>query len=498
MSQNSWFEHFKEQLQGLTEAYESSGSSLSLLGYALQEQRLRSDEFLLWAVASYKLPRLQSRFFTETPLSQEMFAKWATHYRWSAECLPVAEWDGSLIVACLQPPQDFPSFPSAVLVLAEPQSLSQAWDYFHPERVARLAAAEIEAKTVVQTKEDIPEGIDLSAATTSTKKSDSFSFDDLGVSSDAVSEATNSGVEISDAPFEESSSDDALVGLFESSSVVKLESFGSAAPTPIGSDSVSDIIIATETVSTPMPETSIPKVTLEKTVVLEKPAPENTSSGLTALGKIPPAPNATGVVKTNTPGTPPPPPAPEAEMPFEETFGNHPSPIVAKPAGIARPTVNPVASGNFSLEKLKKKNTTITEKIKVTLSEMKTYFDKSMILTIDEQESQIVAFAWDENFKDIKDTSMRFPLKTPSMFNIVVSTQKPYHGYVALNEINERFFDDWNQGKVPDHITISPMMMDDKIVGLLVGFADKTAYNKVSLNLVEKLSSEFVKGLQAA
>jgi hypothetical protein len=117
---------------------------------------------------------------------------------------------------------------------------------------------------------------------------------------------------------------------------------------------------------------------------------------------------------------------------------------------------------------------------------------------LDEQETQIVAFAWDENFRDIKDTNMRFPLKTPSIFNIVVSTQKPYHGYVSLNEINERFFDDWNQGRVPDHVTISPLMMGDKLIGLLVGFADKTAYNKVSLALAEKLSTDFTKGLQAA
>jgi hypothetical protein len=41
-------------------------------------------------------------------------------------------------------------------------------------------------------------------------------------------------------------------------------------------------------------------------------------------------------------------------------------------------------------------------------------------------------------------------------------------------------------------------MMSDKIVGLLVGFSDKTAYNKTSLNLAEKLSSGFFKGFQAA
>ncbi len=81
---------------------------------------------------------------------------------------------------------------------------------------------------------------------------------------------------------------------------------------------------------------------------------------------------------------------------------------------------------------------------------------------------------------------------------MVVSTQKPFHGYISLNEINEKFFEDWNQGRIPDHVTITPILVEEKLVGMLVGFAEKSAYNKVSLHLAEKLSLDFVKGLQAA
>lgn len=464
MNQNSWFEHFKEQLQGLTEAFESSGSTLSLLGYALKEKRLSSEEYFKWAVSHHKLPKLQSRFFTETPLSQEMFAKWATHYRWSVECLPVAEWDGSLIVVCLQPPQDFPSFPSSVLVLTELENIENVWEQFHPRSVV--------APTSQEDTSASPEGMDLSALTQSPRKaSDSFSFEDLGVASDIHnSEATNSGVEYpsADDKAENRNSDETLAGLFDGPTIVKLEAVPSSS---------------------------------EKTVILEKPPSENTTSGLTGLSKIipPPPMNASQIaVSTPTP-TPPPPPAQSHQEVFEESFGNKKIPVMPRPSGVAKPTVNPVASGNFSLERIKKKNlAVINDRIKGTLSEMKIYFEKSMILTLDEQETQIVAFAWDENFQGIKDTNMRFPLKTPSIFNIVVSTQKPYHGYVSLNEINERFFDDWNQGKIPDHVTVTPIVVQEKIVGLLVGFADKTAYNKVSLTLAEKLSNDFVKDLQAA
>ena len=175
-------------------------------------------------------------------------------------------------------------------------------------------------------------------------------------------------------------------------------------------------------------------------------------------------------VATAKPNIPPPPPMGETTpVPFEESFGNKPIPIVPRPSGVAKPTMNPVANGNFALDKLKKKNSAIVaEKVKKVLSEMKSHFEKSMILTLDEQETQVTAFAWDENFQGIKDTSLRVPLKTPSIFNVVATTQKPFHGYISLNEINEKFFEDWNQGRIPDHVTISPIMMNDKLVGCLL------------------------------
>src|SRR5690606_26957692 len=114
MAQNAWIEHFNQQLQGLEEFRQTSGSSLSLLAYAFDQQRLSSEEYLSWAINHYQIPRLQRRFFTEAPPSNEIFAKWSHHYAWSQECLPIAEWDGSLIVACLQPPENFPQTPHAI------------------------------------------------------------------------------------------------------------------------------------------------------------------------------------------------------------------------------------------------------------------------------------------------------------------------------------------------------------------------------------------------
>jgi len=480
MSHHLWFEHFKEQLQGLTESFEQSGSPLSLLGYALQEKRLRSDEYLKWAMTHYRLPVLQSRFFSETPLSQEMFAKWATHYPWSVECLPVAEWDGSLIVACLQPPQDFPTTPSSIIVLADFESLQNTWFHFHPEKKAAAPTATAVAAS------DAPEGIDLSTATVNKQgPSDSFSFEDLGVAGEAAE------VLAEENP---ASSEEKMDGLFDGPTVIRLEALppkedSSAAPIP---QETAAAVPASEGKTIVSKSSDDALMQLSEELEPQKAPPQ-----------MPPVPTPAATVEPGVAkkGAIPPPPPPKSELPppFEDSFGNKPIPITPRPAGVAKPTINPVATGHFVLEKIKKKNTAlINERVKQVLSEMKAHFDKAMILTLDEQETQLTAFAWDENFQGIKDTSMRVPLKTPSIFNIVASTQKPFHGYISLNEINEKFFEDWNQGRIPDHVTITPIVVNEKLVGMLMGFAEKSAYNKVSLNLAEKLSADFIKGIQAA
>ncbi|WP_413584144.1 hypothetical protein [Bdellovibrio sp. HCB274] len=481
MSTLEWFEHFKHKLQGLTDSHAVAGSPLSLLGYALKENHIQPDEYFPWAMAHYKLPRLQARFFTETPPRKEMLAKWATHYSWTAECLPVAEWDGILVVACLQPPQDFPSNPGAVFVLAPQDVLENCWNSWQSQSSSSQAAPLQAAKS----ESEMPEGFEVSLKAPAAKKSgDSFSFEDLGdVSS---SEESNPEIEMPEEGAESSSDEmGGLEGLFDTPKV-SLQSIGS-------NENSSDVAVAAIPEETPVDgilnsATASPEQiqqTFEHTVMESRPS----------LARVEPIQE-----KSSIPAGPPPPPKDDLPELNEDSFGNKPiAPIVARPTGVAKPTMNPVASSNFSLEKLKKKNSAVLpDKIKRALSEMKAHFEKSMILTVDEQESQVTAFAWDENFQDIKDTSLRVPLKTPSIFNIVASTQKPFHGYISLNELNEKFFEQWNQGAIPDHVTITPIVMEEKIVGMLMGFAEKSAYNKASLTLAEKLSSEFTKGLQAA
>lgn len=481
MDQKAWHSQFNQQLQGLEEFHQSSGSSLSLLGYAFDQQRLTSDEYLSWAINHYQIPRLQRRFFTESAPSAAVYSKWAQHYAWSQECMPVAEWDGSLIVACLQPPENFPVNPHTIFVLCDYESLKEYW-------AQHSAPVEVSSVGPTPVLKETPEGIDLSLNTTTSVKSDSFSFEDLGLD-DTADSHTDSEIVLSDedSPLELATPEEPLDGLLSEQTVTRLEfknpeAVAESADILVAEDTASDIIIETPVVE----EIALaPEVLVAATV----PPEEKTVVAAAAPAK---------------PNIPPPPQKASAQTPppftDENSFVKKMAPTTAAiapkiiPGG--KPTVTPSTAANLSLDKWKKKySNQMSEKITHVLAQMKNHFEKSLILTLDEKESQASVFAWDESFKDVSATSARVALDTPSIFRVVAATQKPFHGYISINEVNEKFFEEWNHGRIPDHVTISPIIVNEKLVGMLMGLGEKSAYNKMALNSTEKLSAEFANHL---
>ena len=514
MDQRAWFEHFKHKLQGLTQSYESSGTTLSLLGYALKSKRLNYDEYLKWAMSYFKLPHLQSSFFAQFSPAPDLFAKWGTHYLWSAECMPLAEWDGCLIVACLQPPQDFPLVPPCVLVLASPDVLDAYAQKLRPTK------SQLKAQTTAEQTSSL-QGLDFKAAQRKSQDSAILELKD----SDSFSENSES-LELDSEQEDESGK---LEGLSDDYTVttlqrLKIAETDTAAIATIDDSATSPIIAPTPNANTTLPTTAFPGL-LQPTPAANKPniPPPPASSDATAdveektkispLSPLKPKTADTSKSSASTLTTPPvaavtkttlptPPVAPvEKASPLIATAPKAKGPSLVKaPAAATNPgtAVSSAANGLFELDKLKKKNSAVmADKLSMVLHEMKSHFEKSLILSLDDKESQASVFAWDESFQGIKDQTSRIPLRTPSIFNIVAETMKPFHGYVSLNEINEKFFEDWNQGEVPDHVTITPMIIKEKVVGMLVGFGQKSAYNRTSLNLAERLSNEFVKSVAA-
>ncbi len=139
----------------------------------------------------------------------------------------------------------------------------------------------------------------------------------------------------------------------------------------------------------------------------------------------------------------------------------------------------------------------VSNKANSIFEKLRTHFEKSMILTLDAEEKNLHPYMWDKNFVPANDTGNTIPLATPSIFNIVHNTQKAFHGPVVLNDINEKFIESWNQGSMPAHITIVPLVINNISAGVLLSIGESTCYTFGTLKFYENLSVEFANELSS-
>lgn len=464
MSHKSWISHFQVHLEGFEELYRLSGSSLSLLGYALEQHRIPTEEYFAWAMNHYGLPHIQNRFFSESSSAVKTYPQWKNHYTWSAECFPVGQWDGHLIVACLQPPENFPTKPQAIFVLAELDSLQACWN----QHFANSGTKKSDNESTLLASDSSVEDLDLSAMPTTVQPAPE---DILVLAEEAIpeekAETTNTPLDLSGGE-----NPDGLRGAY---TVTVLEKTNVSAQA-IANEPTQ--IMATE----PEPPSTAPRVTAA--AVQEQPS--DSLEHLELMDLPPEVPVVKPTVQTVAKKSEPLPPTPTPDTLVTATV---PQNVISMTK--SKPSKPPATPGQFLLERWKRKFSPQFSELTASIHERMTeHFQKSMIMSLDEKESQLMAVSWSENFTPTGDGTSRINLGIPSIFNIVTTTQKPFHGYVSINEVNERYFEEWNQGLIPDHVTIAPIIVNERMMGLLIGLGEKSAYNRSALALTEKLAAE--------
>ncbi|MBN8538006.1 MAG: hypothetical protein J0M15_13205 [Deltaproteobacteria bacterium] len=143
------------------------------------------------------------------------------------------------------------------------------------------------------------------------------------------------------------------------------------------------------------------------------------------------------------------------------------------------------------LASLKKQNTHDFETYSQDIfNKGKSVYDKMILFAIDPSESFTIPVSWTDTINPRNKNIDGILLSEPSVFKIVTSTIKSYHGYVVLNELNEKFFDFWNLGQVPGNITLCPIIINNKLIGFLMGLGETNSYNWSTLKKMESLTNE--------
>ena len=124
-----------------------------------------------------------------------------------------------------------------------------------------------------------------------------------------------------------------------------------------------------------------------------------------------------------------------------------------------------------------------------TFAKMEKYYIQSMLVTLNGR--NLWPKTWNAKWsRSADENAIPIPLGAPSIFQVVFKTQKPYHGCVFKNSINDQFFKFWNEEKTPKHMTIVPIIAQGEIRAMLLGTAEPDIKFNKSLKAMEKWAKE--------
>jgi hypothetical protein len=480
MAKSNWQDHFQNQIQALLEEYNKEPLEISLLLFCLRAHALSSQEYLEWAREALELPVLNENFFLTNPPHPDLYKKWQTTFNWGPECLPIAEWDGSVIIACLQKPETYSSTYPTIFVLTSHENLAKTWGTYQSAK---------EVKEI-----DFSDMSSLATAISGSEKKENYLGDngELVLQDDAPSDEEFS---------EEFNDEKTRVSAEESEGIPDGFLSDDSAPSS-GSDLVEFSI---ESLSLPKASALLPPLEPSSVLVSEDSRPKSIPQPL-APSRPPPSQEISPMMslmheevlrkgpRTTRPVLDTLPSDEEVQEEVSQKKSLNaiaPSPANSLPQAPVKPTHLPGAAAIYLLEKVRKQNQErFDREVIASFNQCKTFFKKSMLLAIGDKDRLVKPIMWDGGFEIRKPSDVEFDLKTPSIFRTVNGTQKPYHGYVVVNDLNETFFEAWNHGQIPDHVTIVPLMDGDLVVGMLMGFGEKSSYNKNVLQFTEGLAKD--------
>ena len=528
MTNTSWQQQFKNQIKDAEALYQNAVAEGSfdgtLLFYCLKKGVLTSEEYLDWARETHQIAVLSESFFTKHPPTLEVFAKYRSKFLWTEQCLPIAEWEGQPIVACLEIPTDYSG--QAIFLLTAYENLESTWSTW----TASTAIGSLEA----------PEEIDLSAMT-AIGDSPQDSSDHL-INTDGELKLQDEEDKEDEAAQEMALSEDS--GVSPEGFLKDVSDTGSSVPLSINNNFVG--ITLKPLTPPPIPENThsidtavVMEVSMQEPSMLHLlEVPANEAAAIKAI--LPKA--AIDLISTSVelhpvlvdensaltaqkPRTNPPQKEHDSglvtiqEMVKKGPRTSRPLALDSLPldddqivetdtqkrvlsafataedlpkAPMKRTQTPIVGAAAYLLEKIRKAQPEKFDKeVIACFNQCKTFFKKSMLLAIGDKDRVVKPILWEGGDFDIKKPSMvEFSLRIPSIFRVVSGTQRPYHGYVVTNDLNEAFFEAWNHGQVPDHVTIVPLMDNDLVIGMLMGFGEKACYNKSVLNFSENAAKE--------
>lgn len=433
----NWKQKYEDQIQN---SQLMSSDTMSLVLF-FEQDTISAKEYLQWAQNDSMLPILRDDFFDH--FSHQNAIDLVNKYvelkeYWSPLCVPIGEWDGHLIVAgCFFEPIE--TSHSLVPILTNFSQTRVVWDFLRLHLAASSYANEIPQEVVDASQFSSDSGLE------ETKK---FYLKDL----------------------EELDETKTVSSIDLSTETVKIDK-------PV-EDPTFDFL---QKLEIPTPQIALELADESKTeaVVITGLTEENTNfpvsepyGGLEGLSTENPV--AEGEESHNLP-----------------TFADEPS----QPIAFEVPP-DEITNVGYKFNSLESWNAVRAQWSELQ-DEMAIFFDRTILVSINSELESFTEVIWSTSVSPV-ELGLSLTLKEPSLFRVVFTTFKPYHGNVINNPVNQSFMTNWNDGQVPAHITVAPVIVNQNIKGMLIGIGNISAYSSNALALAEKMSERIAELIKSA
>ena len=429
------------------------------LSDAIVSGRISEAEYIAWAKTAFNLPVVTDTYFSipEDPIYWESICHL---FSWTPDLFPLTEWDGVMVIACVEPPREFRLSRQHQFVLVPPKHLHALWLKLNPDSKIVTSAP------VQSAKPPAP-------AAPPARPTDLFSqLSEQLAGLNSVDETdSSSGDGDSETPVEseiEMPAGMLPLGDFDLKIPKSMKSvaepvFSSGAPTEPASQIVIPIAL---TSATPLPIAMPPPIAMGPAPTLEHAA--------AALAAVPPRlPKNTE--NSSVPGTISTDMSAEVEIVPESEFSDefsHTRIVLAE--GDTRPILFCENIEEISVQSLR---------------HLVRSFKSAMVLI--REKDGIIPWQWTTGLASPLNKSVKLiSPQSPSIFSIVCRTKLPFHGGIRPSEENNRIFAAFGDGKLPVHATVVPVVVEGRLVAMLMGLNDELMDYRYILPSVEKLAQE--------
>lgn len=431
-----WSENLKISQEDFKK-WQSDSTADSFVFWSLKNKVINKNEYFNWAMEYYDTPFLEDMFFEQYLITKRQWNKMKDLSDWTKEIMPVAIWDNTVFIGCLELPQEKHFDFEHRFVLVSSMALQMTWKFTKT------------LSEVIKKDEEITRSQKIIQTDLGINKTDDFITESQ---THSITRVTNSIKDIKKENFRK-----------------KDEGFQIKAFTP----------------ETPSEEKHPLIVPLVDQPSIQSKNKESTDSGLIKMDSH--------ISKTKAS-------LPEVEKERSADLENNTFPgrynendnLIMGNFKSKSSDTQRVSKKNLQTE-ITSTNTLYLklgqdEDYETLWKQTKPVFCTSMVLKVETE--KVFLLTWSGRMKINKTDEKLADLSDHSLFK-VVQRGHPYHGFVVETSANKKFFNKIGWDSYPKHVTAIPIKNEKReLKHIFTGFST-SSLSKDKIKNVEKIVSDF-------